>query len=544
MRGIRTPAPRRGRARFAGLVLLAGSSAAWAQSAALATGSAGAAIAPPDFPDVEVLRKAPGRAPGLLLVTPYYSAPEQDGPVAFLAIIDDDGAVHFQRRVSPAAHNFRWHERAGRYSYNEAPPNGAGDVVLLDERLEEVARVRPVAGLAPAMMHEFLITDEGNYLFVVNQPAVRDLGRYLAPADAPPEPSNAASSDTEPPGAAPNRADLSGTASSKAAPSGTAPSNPVLTSAEPSSFDPSNSSSPNTAPTQDLVIEEATSAGRPAPSNPTPVFDSIIQEVTPDGREVFRWNAWGHIKLSDCLWSLFPREYAKLNSLQLSGGDLIASFRGCSTVLKIERPSGRVLWQFGGSDPVAPDPYDARRPTFERPWHRPTGDPRGGFCAQHTALETAPGRILMFDNGTCPDGNRPSSRVVEYQLGPLGEAASESPGQDVETAAGSHDPGRGTLHRRPGAVGALAHRPGPNSYEATFIRHHEPQPGRLAVYGGAVAPLPNGNWLISWGAGPGDATLSEVDSSGAEVLALRLSKDPHPAMSYRVWRKPADTGGR
>ena len=385
-----------------------------------------------------MLRKAPGRAPGLLLVTPYYNAPDADAPASWLAMLDDDGVPRFRRRVSPGAHNFRWHEHARRYSYNEAPPNGAGDVVLLDERLAEVARVRPVAGLAPALMHEFLITDEGNHLFVVNEPAVRDLSRYPAPA-----------------------------------------------------------------------------ADRPAPSRAEPTHDSVIQEVTPDGREVFRWNAWEHLKLSDCRWRLFPREYAKLNSLDLSGGDLIASFRACSVVLKIERPSGRVLWQLGGSDPAAPDPFDPSRPTFDRPWYRPAGDPRGGFCAQHTALETAPGRILLFDNGTCPDGARSSSRVVEYRLGPGGEAAAESPA-----------PGRGALEHRPGAGG-----------EAAFVRHHEP--GRLAVYGGAVAPLPNGNWLIAWGAGPGDAvTLSEVAPSGAEVLALRLSRHPHPAMTYRAWRHP------
>ena len=335
----------------------------------------------------------------------------------------------FRRRVSPGAHNFRWHGHARRYSYNEAPPNGAGDVVLLDERLAEVARVGTVAGLAPAMMHEFLITDEGNYLFVVNEPAVRDLSRYPAP-------------------------------------------------------DPD--------------------ADRPAPSSAEPTRDSVIQEVTPDGREVFRWNAWEHLKLSDCRWRLFPREYAKLNSLDLSGGDLIASFRACSVVLKIERPSGRVLWQLGGSDPAAPDPFDTSRPTFDRPWYRPAGDPRGGFCAQHTALETAPGRILLFDNGQCPDGDRSSSRVVEYQLGPGGAVAAESPapgrgalerhpGANGAVAAESPALGRGAPERRPGAVGAGG--------EAAFVRHHEP--GRLAVYGGAVAPLPNGNWLIAWGAGPG-----------------------------------------
>ena len=421
----------------------------------------------PDFPDVEVLRKAPGRAPGLLLVTPYYNAPDADAgaPASWLALLDDDGVPRFRRRVSPGGHNFRWHEHARRYSYNEAPPNGAGDVVLLDERLAEVARVGTVAGLAPAMMHEFLITEEGNYLFVVNEPAVRDLSRYPAPGP---------------------------------------------------------------------------DADRPAPSSAEPTRDSIIQEVTPDGREVFRWNAWEHLKLSDCRWRLFPREYAKLNSLHLSGGDLIASFRACSVVLKIERPSGRVLWQLGGSDPAAPDPFDTSRPTFDRPWYRPAGDPRGGFCAQHTALETAPGRILLFDNGQCPDGDRSSSRVVEYQLGPGGAVAAEPPA-----------PGRGALERHPGANGAVAaespapgrgaleHRPGTAGAggEAAFVRHHEP--GRLAVYGGAVTPLPNGNWLIAWGAGPGDgATLSEVAPSGAEVLALRIFRNEHPAMTYRVQRHP------
>ena len=286
-------------------------------------------------------------------------------------------------------------------------------MVLLDERLAEVARVGTVAGLAPAMMHEFLITGEGNYLFVVNEPAVRDLSRYPAPDPA---------------------------------------------------------------------------ADRPAPSSAEPTRDSVIQEVTPDGREVFRWNAWEHLKLSDCRWRLFPREYAKLNSLHLSAGDLIASFRACSVVLKIERPSGRVLWQLGGSDPAEPDPFDPSRPTFDRPWYRPANDPRGGFCAQHTALETAPGRILLFDNGQCPDGDRSSSRVVEYQLGPGGAAAAESPA-----------PGRGALERHPGANGAVAaespapgrgaleHRPGADG-EAAFVRHHEPGPSRRVRRGRRAPP--------------------------------------------------------
>ena len=369
---------------------------------------------PPDFPDIEIVRREPDTAPGLLLVTPYYTPTGSQDLVSYLAMLDDNGVPRFLRRVSPGAHNFRWHERARRYSYAETRPNHAGDVVLLDESLEEVGRAGTVGGLAPAMMHDFLITDEGSYLFIVNNPVTRDLSRY---------------------------------------------------------------------PGRD---------GESAPSGAEATHDSVIQEVSPDGREVFRWNSWDHLKLSDChTWRLFPREYAKLNSLSLSEGNIVASFRACSQVLKIERPSGRVLWQLGGSDPAAPDAYDSRRPVFSsRPWYRAAGDPHGGFCAQHATLEPVPGRVLMFDNGQCPDGDRPSSRVVEYRLGAGGEAA--------------------------------------------FVRHYES--GRLAAYAGAVALLENGNWLIAWGgSGPGPA-LSEVNPSGRELFALRLFKGPAPATTYRSYR--------
>ena len=368
---------------------------------------------PPDFPDIEIVSREPGTAPGLLLVTPYYSSSGSGEHVSYLAMLDDNGVPRFLRRVSPGAHNFRWHENARLYSYAETLLNTPGEVVLLDESLEEVGRAGTVGGLAPAMMHDFLITDEGSYLFIVNNPVTRDLSRY-----------------------------------------------PVR-------------------------------EGESAPSSAEATHDSVIQEVSPDGREVFRWNSWDHLKLSDCrTWRQFPGEYAKLNSLSLSGGDIVASFRACSQVLKIERHSGRVLWQLGGSDPSEPDSYDGRRPVFERPWYRAAGDPLGGFCAQHATLEPAPGRVLMFDNGQCPDGDRPASRVVEYRLGAGGEAA--------------------------------------------FSRHYEI--GRLAGYAGAVALLENGSWLVSWGGGGIGAALSEVDSSGRELLVLRFFKGAAPSMTYRAYR--------
>ena len=369
---------------------------------------------PPDFPDIEIVSKEPGTAPGLLLVTPHYSPSGSRERVSYLAMLDDNGVPRFLRRVTPGAHNFRWHESVRRYSYAETLLNNPGEVVLLDESLEEVGRVGTVGGLAPAMMHDFLITDEGSYLFIVNNPVTRDLSSYPA------------------------------------------------------------------------------REGESAPSSAEATHDSVIQEVSPDGREVFRWNSWDHLKLSDCnTWRQFPEEYAKLNSLSLSEGNIVASFRACSQVLRIERPSGRVIWQLGGSDPAEPDSYDGRRPVFDdRPWYRVAGDPLGGFCAQHATLETASGRVLMFDNGQCPDGDRPASRVVEYRLGAGGEAA--------------------------------------------FLRHYEI--GRLSGYAGAVALLENGNWLVSWGGGGIGAALSEVDPSGRELLVLRFFKGAAPSMTYRAYR--------
>ena len=83
---------------------------------------------------------------------------------------------------------------------------------------------------------------------------------------------------------------------------------------------------------------------------PGDYVDSVIQEVTPGGDEVFRWSSWDHFARSDCELS---KDYAHLNSLQIAGGDVIASFWRCSQVLRIDRSgsTGAVEWQLGGPAP-------------------------------------------------------------------------------------------------------------------------------------------------------------------------------------------------
>ena len=83
--------------------------------------------------------------------------------------------------------------------------------------------------------------------------------------------------------------------------------------------------------------------------------DSIVQEVTPDGEVVLEWNSWDHVKIADCTVHRFPWDYAHLNSLHELDGDIVAGLRGCNQVLLLERDTGAVKWQIGGSVPMRAD---------------------------------------------------------------------------------------------------------------------------------------------------------------------------------------------
>ena len=77
-----------------------------------------------------------------------------------------------------------------------------------------------------------------------------------------------------------------------------------------------------------------------------------------NGTELFRWNSWDHMDVEpDCLmvekYLRGRTEYAHVNSVQIADGDIIASFRGCAQVLRIDRSSGAVEWKLGG---IAPGP--------------------------------------------------------------------------------------------------------------------------------------------------------------------------------------------
>ena len=178
-----------------------------------------------------------------------------------------------------------------------------------------------------------------------------------------------------------------------------------------------------------------------------------------------------------------------LNSIwQTADGNLIASFRHLSAVLKIDWRTddgdgrGGIIWKLGGRDSdftFVDDPYP------------------GGPCAQHTASELPNGHILIFDNGSasmfhsfCIDPadpwgatlDRPFTRVTEYAL----------------------DVGNGT---------------------ATLVRQLAP-PDRFGFFGGSASRLANGNTLLGWSSSR-DAVATEVGPTGEVLWEIKtLPIDP------------------
>ena len=131
---------------------------------------------PSDFPEVTILRKEPGVSEGLLLVAPRYTNSQ------YIAMLDNNGVPRFHRRIGQRASDFKWHSRHRVYSYVQGIGRNSYDqndyvIVILDERFDEIHRARTV-NLNHTDGHDFLITDEGNYLLLSYNSVRRDLSAY------------------------------------------------------------------------------------------------------------------------------------------------------------------------------------------------------------------------------------------------------------------------------------------------------------------------------------------------------------------------------
>jgi len=119
------------------------------------------------------------------------------------------------------------------------------------------------------------------------------------------------------------------------------------------------------------------------------ILADVIHEVTPKGEIIWTWHAFEHLDpKTDILTAHDKREeWSHANSVgELADGNFLLSFRNLSTVVIVERKTGKIIWRLG----------------------------RETLANQHYPNELPNGNILIFDNGTYRQNAALNfSRVIE-----------------------------------------------------------------------------------------------------------------------------------
>ena len=169
------------------------------------------------------------------------------------------------------------------------------------------------------------------------------------------------------------------------------------------------------------------------------VLDGIVQELDIESGEViFEWHSLKHVELSEP--RITPYDHLHTNSIDIFDKDhLLISSRAKSTIFKLDRTTGEVVWRLGGE-----------RSDFEM-------GPGTRFALQHDARPHPDGTITVFDNG--------SPSTVEQSRGIVVEVDEDA-------------------------------------MRATLVREYT-HPDRLfSATQGSMQILPNGNVFVGWGSSP------------------------------------------
>lgn len=135
-------------------------------------------------------------------------------------------------------------------------------------------------------------------------------------------------------------------------------------------------------------LSDAIQGGVPHADDPARIWGDTIEEIDRDGARRTVWRAAEHLDPETyVLCPLEPRkEWTHANSLRVaSDGSWLLSLRATSSVVKVDRESGAVLWHWGP----------------------------GQTSHQHDARELPNGHILVFDNGVHRVRSPGFARVVE-----------------------------------------------------------------------------------------------------------------------------------
>src|SRR5918993_4697083 len=211
------------------------------------------------------------------------------------------------------------------------------------------------------------------------------------------------------------------------------------------------------------------------------VWQGIVQELDIETGEVlFEWRSIDHVALDETYVTPLQDgrpgiDYFHINSIDVDHDDnLLVSARETSTIYKIDRKSGEVIWRLGG-----------KKSDFEM-------RPGTQFAYQHDARRQSDGTISIFDNGTTVFHNG-IPKAVEESRGIVLELDEEE-------------------------------------MTATLVREYTHPDKLFADAAGNMQVLPNGNVFIGWGRA---LVFSEFSKDGELLLDARL---PPENNSYRAFR--------
>jgi hypothetical protein len=232
-----------------------------------------------------------------------------------------------------------------------------------------------------------------------------------------------------------------------------------------------------------------TSMGGPADQK---VFDGIVEEVDiSTGRVLFRWDSADHVPYRDSHLPLpasaaTPWDWFHINAVHLdSDGNLLINSRYTWTTYKVNRHTGKIIWELGG-----------RQSTFRlRAAPGQALDSAGEiFAFQHDPEAIGNGEYTFFDDES--DGTTtllPYSRVVTVRL-------------------------------------SLATR------VATLVKSVRQPEGQVASAEGNAQTLPGGDLFVGWGSLP---YIAQFSPSGRLLLNAELPPGVHTYRAYLLPWHPA-----
>jgi outer membrane protein assembly factor BamB len=133
--------------------------------------------------------------------------------------------------------------------------------------------------------------------------------------------------------------------------------------------------------------------GMPGTEHNGEMYADYLVEMTTDGKIIWEWRTWEHLDpKTDCITAVQDQREAWTHGngvAELPSGDIVLSFRNISTVIVIDRKTGKIIWKLG-----APP-----------------------LSGQHAPMPLPNGNLLLFDNGPHRlDHTMPFSRIIEVDV--------------------------------------------------------------------------------------------------------------------------------